>query len=350
MALIFMDGFAHYPSADVLAKWTGQSNGFIQGGGGRFGGNSWRFNNNDHYLFKNFTANYGTLIAGMAHRVSSLAANIGIFTFWDYPAGVGQVQLVIDSATGLLKVYRITGNSTGTLLGTASHAPIVANSWHYYEMKVAFHGSTGTVDVQLDGVNVLSLTGQNTRQSANNYANRLLIGGAANAQSLTGGSGFTFDYSDLYLCDNSGSLNNSFLGDVRIQTLYPTGAGNYTQFTPSTGSNWQNVDDATENGDTDYNASATLNQIDSFATSDLATGTLAPKAVQQVLVARKDDAGLRAVAPLMRISSADYLGTALSLGVSYQTAFQLYETNPATSAAWAASEVNGLELGYKVTT
>jgi hypothetical protein len=35
---------------------------------------------------------------------------------------------------------------------------------------------------------------------------------------------------DLYVCDSTGSTNNTFLGDVRVDTVRPIGAGNYSEF------------------------------------------------------------------------------------------------------------------------
>ena len=65
--------------------------------------------------------------------------------------GSKEVTVTINT-DGKLKVYR--GSSGGTLLGTTSAAD-VASTWVYVEIKVKFHGSTGTVDVHFDGSSVL---------------------------------------------------------------------------------------------------------------------------------------------------------------------------------------------------
>jgi len=133
-----------------------------------------------------------------------------------------------------------------------------------------------------------------------------------------------------------------------VATSFPTGAGNHTQFTPSTGSNWQNVDDSAPNGDTDYNSDGTVGDRDSFVITDLPSVANAVKAVQYSLYARKDDAGTRQLAPFVRISGTNYDGTTVTMASSYGMFTEVKEQSPATSSAWGVSEVNGMEYGYKV--
>lgn len=344
MSLLFMDGAEVYTTeADLEKRWNYdpfQASSFcsVQAGLGRNGGASIHFSNNAH-LGKQTGVNAGTLIAGFAFSSAGSATSNGwLCSFGD--SGTEQISLFFDG-TGHLQVRRGSNLGTfgGTTLGTGTK--FFANStYHYIEIKVVFDNSAGAVTVKVDGVTDISLSGIDTTQTANNYANTFHIGDRSNAHGVT-------EYDDVYLCDASGSLNNDFLGDIRIVGLVPTGAGNYAQWTPSTGSNWQNVDETGPNGDTDYNSDSTPGHRDSFVMGDLPTGAASVLAVQYTLVARKDDAGTRQVAPFVRISGTDYDGTTVSVTTTYDTYRELKETSPATSAAWTPSEVNGMEYGVK---
>lgn len=264
-------------------------------------------------------------------------------------AGTSQLQLTCNNA-GKLSAYRgggvptgsvSTGATLGTLLGQSANGALPTGTWHYLELLGTIDPTAGVVTVRVDGQQVISLTGQNTRASANGSADTIwlwaMIGGGVQA---------TFD--DLYLCDGTGAANNTFLGDVRVAALLPNAAGNYSQLAPTgAGTNHGCVGEATEDGDTTYVSSATAGQKDSYLTPALAgTGTV--KGVQLGLVARKDDAGTRTIQPLVRQAATDALGTAVSLGNSYQQYLTPYDTNPATAGAWAFPDLGTAEFGVVV--
>ncbi|HET9613702.1 MAG TPA: hypothetical protein VFP22_02725 [Candidatus Limnocylindrales bacterium] len=339
MALLFMDGFDTYTAeADLEKRWSTdifQTSSFaaITSAAGRNGGNGLRFANNSS-ISTPLGVNAGTLYAGFWFVGAASGADTNwICSFQD--GATAQVVLYLNGS-GKIAAYR--GFATA-LLGTGTRT-ITSGVGHYIELKVVFHGSTGSLEVRVDGTTDLSLTGLNTAPSGNAYANRFGIGARSGFQA-------SHDYDDVYVCDSTGSANNNFLGDVRVSALVPTGAGNYTQWTPSTGSNWQNVDDGAPNGDTDYNSDSTTGHRDSFVMGDLPATAATVLAVQYSLVARKDDAGTRQIAPFVRIGGTDYDGTTVSVSSSYDLYREIHETSPASSVAWTVSEVNGMEYGYK---
>jgi hypothetical protein len=91
---------------------------------------------------------------------------------------------------------------------------------------------------------------------------------------------------------------------VRIDTVRPTGAGNYTEFGhQGSSNNWDNVDDTTIDSDSSYNYSNTVGQRDTFDCSNLPVISGSIFGVQVNMAARKDDAGGRTLRSLTRISS-----------------------------------------------
>jgi len=249
MALLFMDGFDRY---GVVGQYLCSNlNGSLDGNlamnlewnqvpsvagyivsfaAGRFGGlglnmvNSAATNTGSPRCGKNLPGNIATLIFGVAFRVGLVGGAVtsaGIVF-----ADIGTDQLTVDiNLNGFVEVRR--GGVAGTVLATSTVA-VAANTWHYLEGQVTIHNTAGAWNISVDGSPVLSATAQNTRSSANNYANQV----ALNYNSTSdGGIGVTWD--DLYVFDTTGTTNNAMRGDSRIDLLLPT-SNNSVQFTPNT--------------------------------------------------------------------------------------------------------------------
>lgn len=132
-------------------------------------------------------------------------------------------------------------------------------------------------------------------------------------------------------------------------TLRPTGAGNSTQWTPSAGSNWQNVDESSADGDTTYNAaSGTGGLVDLFTTAGGVPGGAAVNSVTFTLRARHAGAyGFMLFSVRSGGSTSSIAGTLVLTGsyADYSTA--ALTDNPVTGVPWAdGAEVNALEIGY----
>lgn len=338
MALLFAEGFDLYKTAaasDLTTQlprhWTSVS-AFAVGGiaAGRFGGSCLgAVGGSGGNARKDVTA-AATLLIGFAFKQSAAAGG----TFFDFLDGSSvQVGLLITAA-GKIALYR---GVVGTVIATGTTV-LSSSNWYYIELKITFNNS-GTYELRIDGRTEISGSADTT-----NTANSTSSGFRLNAAAVQ-----TVSFDDLYLIDTTGSVNNDFLGDRRIVTLQPSGAGTTTQFTPSTGSNFQNVDETAANDDTDYNGSSTVNQKDSYALADLPAGVTTINAVQNKCLVRKDDAGGRRVKALLLSGATEDLATEYDLTQSYIYTSKIYETNPNTAGAWSSSTVNALEAGVKVT-
>jgi hypothetical protein len=109
----------------------------------------------------------------------------------------------------------------------------------------------------------------------------------------------TLDVDDFYIADTSGSINNTFLGDVRVDTLKAQADGSLNQWTvaPSGTAAWEAVSDEDET--TSINASS-IGLRQSFDVAPLPVmATPAIFGVQLSMLARKTDAGLGKVKGLV---------------------------------------------------
>lgn len=266
-----------------------------------------------------------TWIVGLAIWVAS-TAGADLIILKD--AGVTQFVLTINSN------QTISVKRGSTVIGTST-AQIRTGVWEYLELKVTI-SNTGSYEVRLNSANILSAAGVDTSQTANQSANAVTV--------TTVG---TWLYDDWYIFDGQGSTQNDFAGDPRVYSVLPDAAGNYSQFTPTgAASNYQAVDEATQDGDTSYAASSTAGQKDSYSLAAVPTG-LNVLGATLTLFMRKDDAGARTVRPLARVSAADYFGSNISLSNSYVGYLAQFADNPA-GGAWTPAALNAAEFGLEI--
>lgn len=350
--LLFCDSFDHYTTAAAFALKYGtalNSAYTLNSGAGRNSTYGLRLNDVTFYsaqgvgyvLPSNVT---GKLFVGFAVNMAARAGEQCLVAYMDGTTVQCTVNIQAD-----MKINVRRGNTgSGTVIATSTNA-IAFGAYHYFEVAITIHNSAGTIDVRWDEQNVAGLSGltsQNTRNGTNNYANKVNLWGAPSNAAL-GGSATIVDVDDLVIYDDTGSYNNAFLGDCRVQCIVPTGAGATTNFTPSAGSNYQNVDEATPNDETDYNSSSTANDIDLFTMGDITPTSGAIKAVMVWMYARKDDGGVRQLAGAVRSGGTNAFATTVTIGSSYGYYQGLHEVDPA-AAAWTITTVNAIEAGYKL--
>jgi hypothetical protein len=338
MTLRFCDSFDHYVTADVLEKWTSHPGGAgtISAGNGRHGSACFRCTSNVSGGRKTLDAQ-ATWIIGVAVKVVGFAGGIAPLIAL-YDGGTMQCSVTLDPA-GTLAVMR--GASTPVTNGSALKA-LRLDVWHYLEWKVTIANSIGasTCQVRVDGVVMITVaTGQDLQSTANASANMIQLVGAN-----------SIDFDDLYICDGQGSVNNDFLGDVRVDALLPNGEGSNSAWTCSTGTtHYSLVDEAAPNDDTDYLSSATATQRDSHAMAALPSmNSPVIKGVMLSASAKKDDAGARQIKNLVKSGATTQAGsTAHSLASSYAYYSEVFETDPDTAAAWTESGLNAIEAGVE---
>jgi hypothetical protein len=357
MALLFIDGFDHLASADLALKWDARTLGAgsalldVDASAGRNGSGALKVSTNaggsintEHSVQYN-TQSQASYVIGFAfkHNLDTGTAAVTVLQLMDATSVQLSLSLNQDKT---LSLFRSTNT---TLTGGTTTQSIPANVWVYVELKVTIADSiaAGSCKIRINGVDAATVaTGQDTKFSSNAYATAIKFG-KMSSSFIVAGNEILFD--DLYICDSSGTANNDFLGDVMVQVLRPSGAGNSAQFTPSAGANWQCVDETQENGDTDYVESNTAGHIDLYAMGNLPVTPESIKGIQWVSCVRKTDAGNYVARRVVRSGSTNYEGTTSHApGTSYRFAREIIEQDPATSAAWTKSGVDAAEFGIKL--
>ena len=336
MAMIFMDGFDQ-PSIGQLAYrgWGAGNWAMYAMYTGRFGVGQCLQVWEDSTISHSLPSTYSALIVGFAMVVPS---NSYSGNSKDRMT-LGSVKLgTIDVGSGQY-VWAIT-DLTGTTQGTTR---FTTGGWNYVEAKIVFHGSTGTVELRVNGLPTaeLSATGRNTGAGVSGF----------NLRNYWPPSSY---FDDIYFCDTTGPApNNDFLGDIRVEYLVPTGAGAKTNFTPSAATNWQTVDEAGGASDADYNSDNVPGAMDLFAMSNLSGNGLV-FGVQPSVRAWKSDAGFRTVKAVAFMSNGTgetaryYPSLKFAVGDSPAFSTRLMSLSPDTNVAWTVAEVNALQFGYMV--
>lgn len=341
--LRFCDSFDHYATSEFTRKYTTVSSTptiDTTSGVPRTGRGCLEAGGTDRFVTK-IVPSASTYIIGFAFKPVS-SVDLNFLAFYDGVTWQGFLKYVYS--TSAIAWYR--GNPSGVLLGTSSSGIIQHNAWNYVEVKITPHPSISadTCVIRINEVIVLNLAAAtNTRGSSNSSMDAFSIG------TMTGGGNTpSVRFDDLYVCDSTGSDNNDFLGDVRVDVLLPSANGTTNDFTPSAGSNFQAVDDVVSDDDSTYVSSLTPNDIDLYAMGDMSITPVAIKGIQGVLCARKDTAGTRALQHAYRINGTNYFGSSLYPGTDYKYHLDPRDLNPDTSAAWTKTEINAMEAGVKV--
>jgi hypothetical protein len=319
MALRFIEGFD-----DNLTGQRGWIGAVPAAGTGRFGGaaaNPAYYTQVSYYLPSPIS---GTVVVGLAIK---FANNNG----YGPAIAVGPIGIQKPIA-GNVQVYN-TGN--GTVYGTSGNAPFSApNVWRYVELK--YNTTTGAATVRVDGISVITATTITTTSVP-------LI-----TMGYSGGNSGDLTFDDLYVLDGTGTVNNDFLGDVRVQTLYASSDGSNSQLTPSTGTTHYNLVNEATPDTTSYVSSSTAGQKDTYQFQDLASNTKNVFGVEITNYAHKDAAGPAAFSNIARVGATDYVQTAQPLSTSWTANRDLLEINPATGLPWAPSDINSAEFGVQV--
>lgn len=214
--------------------------------------------------------------------------------------------------------------------------PLPMKSWSYVEVKVVMHATSGSVTIRQNGITVASETGIDT------------IG----AQSQI--TQFSFNWNGTY-SDAIGNewwvtdiyLDDSDLRDpMNIWYQAADAAGSAANFTPSAGSNYQNVDDLGNDGDSTYNSSTATSTLDQIAHTD--SLNVAPLALQPLVIARYVPTGSANIKVGVLSGTTHDQAAAEGLTDGYRGYVgDIYENDPNTAAAWTAANADAAETTYE---
>lgn len=352
MSLIFTETLNGQTGAAFGSTWgkiTTGGNFYNNTAGGRTPGTSSMLGNGGGALMSRVVAaadEHATFIAGAA-----IATSGG----WTYGTEASLLYLLSDSlATTHLSVtldtakkIRVYRGNLGTLLGTSTSTVMATPGTYYYvEVKATLHDSAGTVEVLVDGVSVLALTGVDTKNGGTKAVFDSVTWAAAASSWLA---------SDFFICNGAGSTNNDFLYAPNIYWIKPNGNGASSQGVGSDGNstnNYQLVDDAVNNPDpTDYVDLVNTGDKDTYTFTDV-SGIPASRTVLGAMVwslSQKTDAGARSLSHVARSSGGTETDVATApalINGTFGAVGAAVEAVPG-GGTWDVTELNAMEFGIK---
>lgn len=324
MALVYMNGFEHAPTATVLPVGGIATNGRYDSA------RTWQVT----------AGNVGLFYLPTGSSLSQATVGLAILrnSSWSL---AGTMFSLADNATDNIRVASTAGNGVqlyqGATLLYDSAAGILANgSWYYFELSVVLAtGATGSWELRMNGQTLGSGTTVRTAASTTNFNT---IGVNRGAQ--------TVYVDDIYV----NSTAADFAGEVSIIRLTPNGNGTYSQLVGSDGNSTDNylLVDEVPASTADYVASSAAGDKDTYTFSDLPSGTGNIIAIQPLFYAAKSAANIKKFRAVMRSGGSNQNGSDLFLGGTYEHVGEIITLSPFTSSAWTESEVNGMEVGFEV--
>lgn len=361
MTLLFMEGFGGYqtgsksPSDDTAIQWSSI---------GTYEFSLTQFESGSKGIRNYFTdtaksaggtdAPYisldgrSTLVAGMLFYHNISGTNRAICGFFDSFASMNG-WIGINASNRL--TYGIDYTSRSPWDGTDNGGPeytssisVPSETWTYIETKIVFDNSVGTLDFWINGEPAGSHTGIDTISAIGNGT----ITDVLFSMATFDGRGWdsTFRITDLYIDD---STNH---GPVQIWYQPADTAGANSDFTPSAGSNQDNVDEIESDGDTTYNESSTVGNVDSFGTSrQINTEVFALQSLAYgKTVSGSSGVAVGTISDVGGTPSSNYGPNTRFLTGSYIGVLgSIDEVDPDTAAAWTIADANNAEIVYNHT-
>src|SRR5262245_11885103 len=276
-----------------------------------------------------------------------VGGNNTVFLRFVDTAATNMLNLAVSATDGLIRAYRVTtavgsgAVAAGSVVGTSS-AAATGSAWNLIQVHYKADQTTGTVEVWLNGAQVMNVTTGDSTAGLTTIASAVLTHTSTGVNVSTGYRGFD----DLAVNNLSGTVNNGRPADMRIAWLPPSGAEASSGWTPSAGSNYACVDDSgvLSAGTADYVAAASAALVDDYAVTDLLGGAASVAVVVAVAYATNPDGGVSQVKVGVISGATTSAGTAQSPGATYGYVREQFETDPATSAAWTVAGVNACKV------
>jgi hypothetical protein len=250
----------------------------------------------------------------------------------------GKNLSIVIQSTGIITAKR-GSIQAGTDVGSTAVPAVVANAWNHIEIKaVAGNSTAGAVEVRVNEVTVLNLTGIDTVATSNVEFSQVAWGEFSSSS-----SSLNWYLDDIFAWDTATVGTNDvvdFIGDKKVFTAFPTSDTAEADFLKSTGTvGYQLIDEATPD-DADYIYSATDTNVSEFGLTDLpgnAAEVIAVIAVPRLL---KTDAGTVFHSADI-VTNGDATAAAAIPATTEATYWQFVHTkNPDTGVPWTPAEFN----------
>lgn len=332
MAIVFIDSFDHYNT--LLQKWSSGDAGFntnlafVRTGTQSLNPSGPGFADLPRINFSRRT----TMIAGVWVYLTVLGPQC---FKWFNSVDHDELGEIFTGNDGSISLGR-----NGFVLATSRPGVVQAGQGFYVESKATFT-NPGTCEIRVNGVTEIAYVGDMA------FPGFEFVDGFT----LPGNDIFDVFYDDLYLLDDSGGVNNDFLGAVRIFAILPDANETPLNWTPLAGTNFSEVNQAPPPGDTAYVSDATPGDIDQYHyTITGPVGSYTIKGIQHSLSCRLDSAGAHTMASQINAHTGGVPEVGSNTpGATYDFVITPWDVNPNTGVAFVPADFATTFVGPKLT-
>ncbi len=267
-------------------------------------------------------------------------------TFFDAVGGDYQVSISCRP-NGVIWVWR--GQPfIGTLLAVSDPGVFYDNEWFFLEAYVKVDSIAGEVEIRVNTKTVISLVSSDTQNTTRALFDMVGFTGRPSTNTIWIENQI---FDDLYYCDTDGSVNNGFLGNVRVKTSFTTANGSNIDFliggSAPAATNWQSVQNILLN-QTKFVYSPTSGDYDLYA-MDPNVNAPYVHAVQVRSSMWQDDATQRIGRNLLKTGAGTLIdGVDIYLNQTPSVYRDIIELNPDTGVFFTGTEANATQAGVKV--
>jgi hypothetical protein len=240
-----------------------------------------------------------------------------------------KVRVMPNGDTGGIRVYIDT-----TLVATSANGLIAAGTWFWLEAKVTCGTGTAIIEVRLNGLEIINLTGQT------------IVGPVASiglySDNSAAGPNMSFD--DWVWWDTVGGDIVDFMGDTFVIVADPTADTAVADYVPTpAGTLFSTVDERTPS-DTDYIQGNVIADAAEFTHPVFNLGVGAIAAIASQTRAFKSDAGAASYKTGIASVAATSMGEEIALATGPNVHSHIAERNPNGNVSWTQAAANAARL------
>jgi hypothetical protein len=256
----------------------------------------------------------------------------------------GIIPVRIESHTH--SFLSIKDKNNNRLATTTNPCIVKKDEFNWLSIKVVIDSVSGLVEVKdAYGDTILSYNGDTRQGSSSNEILRVFLG-----NNITNRP----DFDNFVLATTSGGTINDHITEHRIITLRPNANGDTVTGWTANGASavWDCLDETNIDNNSTNISTTTDGATFLVNFQDLATAETGYKAVSLTHWCVREDAGLWYITPKIKTGGIVYSGTEMKMPNANTAAYgpftHIWELNPNTSSAWAATEINALQGGLTV--
>lgn len=352
MALRWLEGFDHYGTtpnggrnamlAGAWAEFASQNIPVITAAQSRTSGFSLLCaGNNNNQIGHNFArrlfgANLSQYGFGCAVYMAAIPSVNGVLGFsFQTTTNARNITFCFQS-DGTIQVFvGPSGGEGGTLIATSAQV-MTALAWNHVEVYVSHSSTVGVVEVRVNGVTVISITGANT---SNLLASSVVLGNVrTNINIVTSPSIY---YDDLTFWDTTGPRNNTFLGPQKVVLNMldaDTEVADWTVVGAASGR--AAISEVPPNADTSYITADLAGATSEFTVQPLDENVVGVTGIYLPTMMRQSQPGVTWVQQGMVTDGAFGAGIDRPITEAYTYWGDVIEVNPSTGLPYTRAQYN----------